>query len=90
MGSKGGIGGIDVVVKRQPTGQASVHLADTGHGLRVTSVMGAAGTEYQNLRAIGELVGGLLSGEVQSATIQTGTQFQVTVTKSRSNTKDNL
>ena len=83
------VAGIDIIVKKKPAGSIAVYLVDTGSGLRVTSVIGADATEYQNLRKMGELVGGLLSGEVQSATIQTGAQFQVTVTKSLSNIKNN-
>lgn len=82
--------GIDIIIKRQPTGQSSIHLVDTGQGLRVTHVTGAAATEYQNLREIGQLVGDLLGGTLQSAMIHIGAngQMQTSVTHETVSPKD--
>ena len=84
------VGGIDIVVRKKPGGQTiTIQIEDTGRGNKVTSVVGANAAEYQKMSAIGLLVGGLISGEIQNATISSGAQFQVTVTKSISNIKSN-
>ena len=82
--------GIDVVVRKKPGGQTiTIQLENTGRGNKVTSVVGANAAEYQKMSAIGLLVGGLISGEIQGATISAGAQFQVTIIKTLSNIKNN-
>ena len=84
------VAGIDIVVRKKPGGQTiTIQIEDTGRGNKVTSVVGANAAEYQKMSAIGLLVSGLISGEIQNATISSGAQFQVTVTKSISNIKSN-
>ena len=54
MGSKGGIKGIDSIVKRQPTGQSFIRIGEGG----VVHVDGGAtdASDVRHLRRIGEFM----------------------------------
>ena len=85
MGSKGGIGGIDIIVKRQPTGHGLSIATNPGRGTASLTV------DYEGYA---QLSRAMASGEVLESV--TGTDgggepaAQATVTKSRSNTRNNL
>ena len=75
------VGGIDVVVKKKPSGSGStIHLVNSPTGYVLQSVE-STGTpaEIQMLRNLGPLVGGLLTGDITGATITPTANGQVRV-----------
>ena len=88
------VGHIDIIVRKKPGGsQITVQLVNGPNGLAFAGLIGGESlAEQQLMRQIGELAGGLITGEIQHAVIGQGTggaSYQVTVTKSLSNIKNN-
>jgi len=87
--------GIDIIIKKKPSGTTTIQLVDNGNGLGVTNIMGAQAADYESLRQIGGLVGALLTGNLTSASIHVwpnGTpniQMMSAIHGSKSNIKNN-
>ena len=86
------IHGVDVSVRKKPKNY-SIHLVNREGGLKFSHIVGADPEDYQRLRQIGELLGGLLTGDITHAVVHNGgpgKQCQSTaVNTSRSNVKNN-